>query len=62
MHRARGHGTGLSPRHLARDILGRCLYLGPAHHCAPLGMVPGSIDEAVRQSVRAAYPRHVSRV
>jgi uncharacterized protein YbjT (DUF2867 family) len=54
--RLRHRATGLDPRHVAGDLLGRHLYLDPVTHCAPLGLVPGSIEEAVRETVRAAYP------
>ncbi|MBL8931749.1 MAG: NAD(P)-dependent oxidoreductase [Kineosporiaceae bacterium] len=55
-HRLRGRAMGLAPLHVARDILGRQLYLDPHTYGAPLGLVPGNVDEAIRESVRAAYP------
>jgi nucleoside-diphosphate-sugar epimerase len=56
VHRLRGRAMGLAPLHLSSDILRRHLYLDPVKHCAPLGLVPGSVDEAIREAVRAAYP------
>lgn len=54
--RVRGHGMGLLARHTARDLLARQLYLDPAEHALPLGLVPRSVEEAIRESVRGSYP------
>lgn len=56
IHRLRGRGSGLDVRHVARDIVARELHLDPEIHGRPLGLTPTSVDEAVRATVRAAYP------
>ena len=56
-YRLRGRGTGLLARHAARDLLARRLYLDPAEHAVPLGLVPRSLDGAVRETVRGSYPQ-----
>jgi len=53
--RLRGRGPGLAPRHLFADLLARDLQLDPQEHGAALGLVPRSVDDAIRESVRAAY-------
>jgi len=56
VHRLRGRGTGLHVRHVADDIVARDLHLDPEVHGRPLGLEPAPIDDAVRATVRAAYP------
>jgi dihydroflavonol-4-reductase len=55
--RARGRAMAQSPRHLARDILARRLYLDETRCSAPFGLVPHSVHDALRSTVRAAYRR-----
>jgi len=55
--RTRNRAMAQSPRHLARDILARRLYLDVTRCCAPFGLVPHSVHDALRSTVRAAYPR-----
>lgn len=55
-YRLRHRAMALNPWHVAHDILGRHLYLDPATHGTPLGLVPRSVEEAIRQTIRAAYP------
>jgi len=55
--RTRGRAMAQSPRHLARDVLARHLYLDVTRCSAPFGLVPRSVHEALRSTVRAAYPR-----
>ena len=54
--RAHGRAMAQSPRHLARDILARHLYLDATRCSEPFGMVPHSVDDALRETVRASYP------
>ena len=56
VHRLRGRGTGLDVRQVANDIVARDLHLDPEVHGPPVGLEPAPIDDAVRATVRAAYP------
>jgi dihydroflavonol-4-reductase len=56
-YRLRHRGMALNPRYVARDILDRRLYLDPVSLGAPLGLVARSVEPAIRETVRAAYPR-----
>jgi nucleoside-diphosphate-sugar epimerase len=56
--RARGRALAQNPRHFARDVLGRRLYLDVTQCSAPFELVPRSVDDALRSTVRAAYPRN----
>lgn len=53
--RVRGLESGLDPVHLA-ELLSRDLFLDTTAGSAPFGLTPGSVDEAIRETVRAAYP------
>ncbi len=55
-YRVRGRTLALNPRHIASDVLSRQLHLDPAECCAPFGLTPGPVDDAVRATVRACYP------
>lgn len=55
-YRLRGRTLALNPRHIATDVLSRHLLLDPAGCCAPFGLTPGPVDDAIRATVRAAYP------
>lgn len=59
VNRLRGLASGLDQRRAVRDVLARRLVLDPQEFSAPLGLTPGSVDEAVRETVRAAYGRSV---
>ena len=61
VHRLQGRGAGLAVRHVAGDILARRLHLDPETHSRPLGLNPASVDDAVRATVRAAYPDRLPR-
>ena len=56
LQRLRGCGPGLNPRRVVHDLLDRDLSLDPAGHGAPFGFAPRSVDDAIRETVRAAYP------
>lgn len=60
VHRVRGRGSGLDVRHVAADVVARRLYLDPESCCRPLGLEPAPIEDAVRATVRAAYPGRVA--
>lgn len=60
VHRLRGRGSGLDGRHVAGDVVARRLHLDPDTCCRPLGLEPSSIEDAVRATVRAAYPERVA--
>ncbi len=63
--RLRGHvrrlqrrgGFGLDPVRVGRDILTRTLFLDTTAHGAALGLTPRPVDDAIRSTVRAAYPQ-----
>lgn len=56
VNRLRGRSRGLSARWMVRDLLARRLYLDLEASCAPFGLTPRSVDDAIRETVRAAYP------
>lgn len=51
-----GHGTGLDPRWLLRDVLGPEVFVDTAGTRAELGLARRDARAAIRASVRAAYP------
>ena len=55
--RAQVRAMAQSPRHLARDILARRLYLDAIGCSQPFGLAPHSVHDALRETVRASYPQ-----
>ncbi len=54
--RRRGLAYGLDPARMARDLLGRTLFLDTEASGTAWGLTPRPVDDAVRTSLRAAYP------
>lgn len=56
-HRAQGLESGLNPETLAADIMYRELYPDVQESRRVLGYASGGVQEAIRQTVRASYPK-----
>ncbi len=54
--RRRGRAYGLDPARVAHDLLARSLFLDTETNGTALGLTPRPVDDAVRASLRAAYP------
>lgn len=54
--RKKGLQSGLSPRHLMRDILTEYLYFDASESVKALGYGRGGLKEAIENTVRACYP------
>lgn len=56
-----GLESGMDPMHLMQDVMYRHLYINPRPSQELLGIQPGGVEQALRETVEASYPERIAQ-